>query len=213
MLPTAQSGRQFLAGAALIALTAAAGFSVRGKAAPYVPDAPAYRQKGPKDAPIVIAEYSDFQCPACKAAVEPLHTIQKLFPGKIRVIFKHFPWDFHPWAKDAAIAAECAGKEDAFWAFHDLLYNKQWIWAQEKEHKEIVNIFSSFAMGAGLNEEKFRKCLKDPAIAQSVEAEFSEAKNNFVGSTPTFLINGKRFVGALQLRTLGLNHIENELKK
>lgn len=197
----------------MAALTVCAGLAVRGKASPYIPDAPDYRQKGPADAPVVIAEYSDFQCPACQAAVEPLKQLQVLFPGKIRVVFKHFPWDFHPWARDAAIAADCAGINGAFWEFHDNLFGKQWIWVREKERKEVLNIFASFASASGIPENKFRECLKDPEIGERIDAEHKEAKDNWVGSTPTFLINGRRFVGSLQLRTLGHNHIENELKK
>ncbi len=212
MLPTTESGRRFFAGAALLALTATLCFGVRGKAAPYIPDAPAYRQKGPASAPVVIAEYSDFQCPACQAASVPLKRILKLFPGKIRLVFKHFPWDFHDWARDAAIASECAGREGDFWTFHDNLFASR-SWVQAKSKKDIRTAMLAFARDLKLNEGSFTACLDDPKVGAVIDQELQDAKKHWIGSTPTFLINGRRFVGALQLRTQGLNHIEDILKK
>ncbi|MFH2204321.1 MAG: thioredoxin domain-containing protein [Elusimicrobiota bacterium] len=213
MLPTTKSGRRLFAGAALLAATAALACAVRGKSTPYVPDAPAYRQKGPADAAVIIAEYSDFQCPACRVAAPTVGKFaQILFPGKVRIIFKHFPWDFHDWARDAAIAAECAGKGGDFWGFHDRLFARQHQWTVKTKKDEVRGVFFTFAKELKLDEAAFAACLDTPAVGEAVDAEFKEAKKRWVGSTPTFIINGRRFVGDLQLRTHGLNHIENILK-
>ena len=61
----------------------------------------------------------------CLGAVEPLRRIRKLYPGKVRIIFKHHPWKFHRWARLAAIGSECAGRQGLFWKYHDLLFTEQ----------------------------------------------------------------------------------------
>lgn len=213
MPPKSRADRKLFAGASLLALTLALGLGVRGKAAPYTPEAPSYRVKGPADAPILISEFSDFQCPACATAVGPLKKIQILFPGKIRVTYKHFPWGFHEWAKDAAVAAECAGKQGNFWDFHDRLYNSQGQWASLKEKAQVREIFLKYAEDLSLEKSAFSACNDDPGVLASVMADLTEGKSHWVGSTPTFFINGRRFVGSLQLRTRGLNHIERILEQ
>ncbi len=213
MPPESRASRRLFAGASLIVATLVLGLGVRGKAAPYTPEAPSYRMKGPADAPIVISEFSDFQCPACAAAVGPLKKIQILFPGKVRVVYKHFPWDFHKWSKDAAVAAECAGKQGNFWDFHDRLYNSQGQWASMKEREQVRKLFLIYGEGLSLDGTAFSACIDDPGVLASVMEDLTEAKSHWVGSTPTFFINGRRFAGSLQLRTRGLNHIERILKQ
>lgn len=213
MLPESRSSRRFFVGAALILVSAAASLGLRGFAKPYVPDAPDYRQKGPADAPVVIVEFSDFQCAACRHAVEPLKRIQSMFPGKIRVVFKHYPWDFHRWAIPAAVAAECAGRQGAFWKFHDRIFSQQQVWAPLKDAVEFEKKVLSYAKDSGVNIPKFEECVANPNAAKTITKDLEEAKKHWVKSTPTFFINGRRFVGALQLRTHGLNRIEDILKK
>jgi protein-disulfide isomerase len=210
-----RSQRTFATVLAVIALTGASWMIARKTAAVVLPQAPAYRQKGPTDAKVVIWEYSDFQCPACRAGVAPLKQIEKMFAGKIRVIFKHYPLRMHVWARGAAAAAECAGQQGKFWDFHDLLFAEQPIWSQHdyKEVEKVKSKFKEYGKTVGLDVTALDACMNDAATAQTVTAEILDAQNAWINSTPTFFINGRRFVGAGQLRTLGLNHIENELAK
>src|SRR5262249_44354520 len=72
-----------------------------------------------KTAPIEIVEYGDFQCPYC-ATVEPtLSRVLHANQGRVRLTFRHFPLDFHRQARPAALAAECAREQGAFWEMHD----------------------------------------------------------------------------------------------
>lgn len=175
--------------------------------------APAYRQKGPADAPVVIAEFSDFECPACKAAEEPIHQALALYGNQVRFIFKDFPLErIHPWAKTAAIAAECAGKQGRFWPYHDLLYENQETWSVNP-NVAPESYLSKYAKQVGLDMTSFESCRKDPAIEASIESERKEGDSRWVGATPTFFINEKRFVGAMQFSTLGTFWIDKILKK
>ena len=210
MLPETRSSRRVFAGASLLAAVLAAVLTCRGSSAPYAPQSPPYRQKGPPGAPVLIAEFSDFECPACAAAAEPLKLLMTIYPSKIRVAFKHRPWPFHKHAKEAAVAAECAGRSGKFWEYHDELYSRrlEWIDAETAE-----DIFLRYAKDLGLNQDSFKSCLRSPEAVAGVDADLKEGGQHWINSTPTFFINGTRLVGAQQLRTLGRNRIEDLLKK
>ncbi|MBI5244478.1 MAG: thioredoxin domain-containing protein [Elusimicrobia bacterium] len=210
MLPQTRTSRALFSGAALFLLSASLTAWLRLSAKPYTPQAPGYRIEGPSGAPMLLAEFSDFQCGGCRMAAEPLRQLKGLFPGKIRFLFKHFPWDFHPNARAAAIAAECAGRGGKFWVYHDMLFSRQQEWGEAKKPAEA---FARFAKEAGVEAAPFASCLEDPAAAAAVDADVKEAKDIWVRATPTFFINGRRFVGVRQLRGNGFNLIERTLKK
>ncbi len=205
--------RSLIAGFGILLVTASIGFAGRQLTPPFQPEVPSYRSKGPADAPITITEFSDFQCPACQTVVGPLQQIQKLYPGKIRIAFSHMPWDFHRWAANAAVAADCAGKQDKFWELHDILFAKQRAWALATDVETNKADIKKFAESIELNMDDWNACINDPASAKAVADELKRNRDAWVKSTPTLVINGKRFIGSQQLRTLGLNHIENELAK
>ena len=212
MLQT-RSARSLAAALLVLGGTAALALTAKVATPAWSPDAPAYRRKGPSDAQVVIAKFSDFQCPACGVAEPPLKSIVDLFPGKIAVVFKHRYWDFHQNALPAALAAECAGKSGKFWELHDALFANQPTWSVLESTAAARELVLGYGKAVGLDPAALAACMADPATEKTVAADLKEAESNWVRSTPTFLINGKRFVGANQLRTLGLNHVENELKK
>src|SRR5262249_9057963 len=84
--------------------------------------------KGPENAKVTIVEYSDFQCPFCKRGYDTVETqILKEYDGKVKFYFKNYPLPFHPWAKPAAIAAECAKEQKgaAFWQIYKSFFENQ----------------------------------------------------------------------------------------
>ena len=224
MLPRTVLARRLWAAAAVLLASAVSVKAVRGSQKPYTPDAPSYRQQGRPDAAIVIVEFSDLQCPACRFAVGPVKDLLKLYGQDTRLIFKHYPLSQHRLAWPAAVAAECAGRQGKFWEFHDLAYDKQLQWApppplgapealkpvspDEPYKKE----FDSYAKGLGLDMAAFASCLKDPSISSLIEKDRKDAEDRWVLSTPTFFINGKRFVGAGQLSEKGVPWIDKLLK-
>lgn len=197
--------------AALVLAAGAGSFLVaRGRVKPYSPAAPAYRALGPADAKVTIVEFSDFECPACRVAEPPMRGILKLFDGKVRLVFKHFPLErMHRHARAAAIASECAGRQGKFWEFHHDLYDRQSEWPSEKFEERMA----VYAKNAKLDLAAWSACRADPSADAAVTADVKDGENAWVGSTPTFFINGKRFVGALQLSERGTPWIEKELKK
>src|SRR3712207_4961610 len=82
--------------------------------------------RGPKDAPVTLVQYGDYECPYCGRAHPVLKELQERADERVRFIFRHFPLDsVHPRARRAAQAAEAAAAQGCFWKMHDLLYESQ----------------------------------------------------------------------------------------
>lgn len=201
--------RRLAATATLVLLSVGSVRALRGSYRPYSPQAPEARQHGPADAPAVLAVFSDFQCPGCAAGVEAVKKLEELYPGQLRVVYKHHPWWFHPHAREAAILAECAGKQDKFWEIHDRLFERQEEWGKADKPGPLL---SKYAGEAKLDAAALEACRKDPSTASAVDADLKEAGDHWVGSTPTFFLNGRRLVGLKQLRTAGVDELERLAK-
>ncbi len=202
--------RTILSTALVFAACAGSYLVARGHRKPFSAEAPAYRKLGPADSKVTVVEFSDFQCPACRVAEPPMRALLKLYDGKVKLVFKHFPLErMHQYARPGAIAAECAGKQGKFWEYHHELYDHQDDWTGDKSEE----LFSAYAKKLKLDDAAWRACRKDPAVDAAVSADYADGLNAWVSSTPTFFINGKRFVGALQLSERGTPFVDKELKK
>jgi len=154
--------------------------------------------KGPRDAAITIVEFSDFQCPHCAEAFPDLRKLVRS-RSDVRLVFRHYPLDsscntslpapLHPNACLAAMAAECAGNQDRFWEYHDVLF-------ENHEHLERESLFR-YARELGLDLATFRTCLDDPATRARVGQDVDVGNRVGVNSTPTIFINGRTVAGKL----------------
>ncbi|KKS38311.1 MAG: hypothetical protein A3G49_06180 [Candidatus Sungbacteria bacterium RIFCSPLOWO2_12_FULL_41_11] len=143
--------------------------------------------KGAKDAQVVLVEYSDFQCPACKAYYPFLKKLNADFEGKIKFIYRHFPLPQHKNAKIAALVTEAAGKQGKFWEMHDLIFENQDKWSGENNAGEI---FAQYAHFLGLDTEKLGQDLNSSEVKEKVENDLQSGIQSKVNSTPTFFLNG-----------------------
>ncbi len=173
--------------------------------------APAFRVKGaPAPAKITVVEFSDFECPACRAAEEPIANFLKAYPDA-RFVFKNFPLErIHPWALPAAEVAECAGRQGKFWPVHDSFYKHQPEWAQSPTPEQDLQ---KLAESHGVDAKQLQSCLQDPATKAAIESDVQEGRNRWVYSTPTFFVNGKRFIGGQQLAEMAPLWLDKHLKK
>jgi protein-disulfide isomerase len=159
--------------------------------------------KGPATAPITIIEFSDFQCPYCsrgRMVAEELYALEK-FRGKIKIVFKNFPLEFHQQAMPAAIAALAANKQGKFWEFHDELFKNQGKLNGIKEGDTQASeaYMVEIAQKLGLNINKFKDDLKSPEIQTQIKADQADAGKAGVRGTPFFLVNGVAVKGALPI--------------
>ena len=144
---------------------------------------------GPKDAPVAIVEFSDFQCPFCKSVIATLKQLMAEYKGKVKLVFRDFPLaDIHPLAPKAHEAARCAAEQGKFWEYHDLLFER----APSLAPAEL----KQYAGELKLDGATFAKCLDSGKYRQAVAGDVAEGARLGASGTPTFLINGRIVVGA-----------------
>jgi protein-disulfide isomerase len=164
-------------------------------------DDPVY---GPPTAEITIIEFSDFECPYCrKWHNEIWPRLKDAYPDQIRLVYRDFPLtNIHPNATPAASAANCAGDQDRYWDFNDLLYSGR---------LSLNNTgYQVYAEELNLDLEAFKECLESGRHNSEVMADFEYAANLGVSSTPTFFVNGIPIVGAQPFETFS-SLIDKEL--
>ena len=201
--------RQLSAWALVVALSVGSVLLRRGTQRPFSPSAPDFRRRGPADAKVLIVEFSDFQCPACRIAERPLRQLLALYDGRARFVFKHYPLRMHDWAKAGAYAAECAGRQGRFWEYHDRLYDKQDDWTNDKADE----VLTGYARDLKLDLGAWQACRSDPATQAVIAGDMKDGDNAWITATPTFFVDGRRFVGGLQLSERAPAFIDQELKK
>ncbi|MGD8627431.1 MAG: thioredoxin domain-containing protein [Anaerolineae bacterium] len=178
----------------------AGNYPVEGRAVVESPigAAPVAGEKGDPDAPVTIVEYTDYQCGYCaRHALQTVPQIQEIYidTGKVRYVVKDFPLSFHANARPAAVAARCAGAQDAYWQMHDHLFEKQTQWAG-LDGAKLLETFASYADVLGLDVATFKACLSSGEFDEVIAANLDEGQQAGVQGTPSFLINGRLMVGA-----------------
>lgn len=145
--------------------------------------------KGGQNAPVVVEEFYDFQCPTC-ASVHPLLTsLTATYGNRVKVISRHFPLtQIHKNAYDAAVAAEAAGLQGKFWDMQNLIFQNQQRWATAPNARAL---FESYAGILGLDIEKFKDDMSGMAAKQRVDADIARGRSLAISGTPTIYVNGK----------------------
>lgn len=137
---------------------------------------------------VVLIEYGDFQCPACKAYYPIIKDVKEKYKEQITVQFRHFPLEsIHPNARAAHRAAEAAGKQNKFWEMHDLLYENQDAWASLSDP---AGIFEDYATRLSLNIDQFKSEAASSDVNSIINADISEGQKIKATSTPTFVLDG-----------------------
>jgi protein-disulfide isomerase len=150
--------------------------------------------QGPANAPVTIVEFADFECPFCAQAFSVIETlVNTTYKGKVRVIFKAYPLNAHPWAMKAAEAAECARMQnpDAFWDFARYFYTNQ----GSINTKNIQDNVDKLAKSQKLDEPSLKACMDSPQTEVRIKQDQNDGNSIRVSSTPTFFVNGIPVVG------------------
>jgi protein-disulfide isomerase len=144
--------------------------------------------RGPKDSSVLIVEFGDLQCPACKAAQPAIEALVAAEPNA-RFVFQNFPLEMHNWAFKGATYADCVGKasSDAFWKFVSKTYETQSdITAANADEK-----LTALANDAGVKGTEIADCANTPVTKAHVDASLALGKSVNVTGTPTLFVNGR----------------------
>ncbi|WP_230467555.1 DsbA family protein [Lujinxingia vulgaris] len=189
--------------AALVAILLAVGCAAT-PATTETPAAPAWQQselvplgesprQGNPHAPVVIVEFSSLQCPYSARARQTIVELLEAYPQEVQLVYKHLPLPFQQESRPAALAAEAAGEQGAFWPMVDSLYASQRTMGEigaEAAGKEL-------AARIGLDEQRYAAALANQiALDARIQRDVELAGELGIQGTPTFVINGEPVRGA-----------------
>jgi protein-disulfide isomerase len=147
---------------------------------------------GSKSQKIVLAEFSDFQCPYCSRAHATINQFMALHEDKVTLVYKHFPLvEIHNEAQGAAQASWAAQQQGKFWEYHDRLFEQQKQLGEE--------FYVSVAKDLKLDLAKFNQDRNSASAKQAIAKDIELGKSLGINGTPSFVMNGLTFSGALDL--------------
>ncbi len=200
----------YAAGGVVLAILAGIGliFLARGSSYDLTVEDPVI---GPADAPVVIEEFADFQCPACKQAATAVKEILEMYPTQVKVVYKDFPIPGHQHARLVAAGALCAAQQGKFEAMYDKLFERQAEWSA-MPREQVDALLVALASEEGMNIDEFNTCRASRTVRSEVDDDATEGIERTVNSTPTFFINGEKQVGVLTVFQF-IQRINAELEK
>ncbi len=179
---------------------------------------------GSENAPVVLIEYGDYQCPFCTKwweEVKPFVVKEYINTGKVKMVYKDLVF-LGPESFSAALAARCAAEQNSFWTYHDALYE-----VERDEDLKDDNVFNGSAENSGnlkrelfielakklnLDESKFISCFDSQKYKNLIEKEIEEAKQVLERTaTPSFFINNRLIQGFLPFEGFR-RYLDEELK-
>lgn len=160
--------------------------------------------QGPKDAPIVLIEFSDFQCPFCKRTRGTIGQLMSTYADKIHYVFRDFPLSFHQDAPLAHQAANCAGDQGKYWEYNKGLWDRQ----PNLKRDTLLDLAKTLA----LNADEFTKCIDSGKYKDEIQKDIADGADAGVSGTPAYFING-RFLSGAQPYDAFKEIIDEELAK
>ncbi len=153
---------------------------------------------GLASAPVKVIEFSDFQCPFCRAFwSNALPSIKKDYidTGKVQFVYRDFPLSFHPASVVSALATDCANEQGKYWEMNNKIFSEQ-----EKQGTGTITYgvseLKKWAKDIGLNVSQFNQCLDSQKYKSEVDKDTADGTKAGVSGTPTLYINGQQIVGA-----------------
>ena len=156
---------------------------------------------GDAKAPVTVVEFSDYECPSCAVfatQTEPLFRTEFVETGKVRFAYRDFPLPFHAGAEPAAVAAACANDQGRYDAMKAVVFRAQSAWSSlsgDALSKALVD----YAGQVGLDAGALEGCLKANTHVAAVRADRDRGNALGIKATPSFIVNGWLFEGALPI--------------
>lgn len=150
---------------------------------------------GPEDAPVTLVEFADYQCSHCaRFASLPGPALKRDYvqSGQVRMLLYDFPLSRQTNAIPAALAARCAGEQDAYWEMHRLLFSNQADWARDQSPEDK---FADYADRVGLDRGQFDQCYSEREYIEEIMASRAYGTTLGVSGTPAIYVNGEKTEG------------------
>jgi protein-disulfide isomerase len=154
--------------------------------------------------PVTIVEFSDFECPFCGRTYPVLKKIEERYKEKVRLVYRQFPLQNHPFAQKAAEASLCANDQQRFWEMHDSMFADQ-------ENLDVPSL-KKRAADLKLNSAAFDTCLDSGKYVAAIRKDIQEGARAGVTGTPALFVNGRYFSGAMTYEELA-RVIDDELRR
>ena len=148
--------------------------------------------QGNTQSPVVLVEYLDFECPACRANHPLVKELLEQHADRLAVVTRHFPLPFHRNGQTAAWAFEAAVKQKKGAEMADLIFSNQDLWAGKAANAAL---FYPYAESLGLNMEQFQQDIFSQEVKDKVNRHSLDGRGIGVQATPTFYLNGQRIQG------------------
>lgn len=144
---------------------------------------------GAPDAQVTIITFIDFECPFCRRAYATFEQVREKYGPIVRIVFKHYPLEvIHPSSGTAAVAAQCAHEQNAFWSYYQQVFENQQL---------TDGALTSYASTLGLSMNRFTACREQGVAKRTVEQDLTDGVKIGVRGTPTYIINGTLYEGIL----------------
>ncbi len=147
--------------------------------------------RGPEDAPVVLVEFADFECPFCQKLAPDLDALWQKRKDKVRFVYKFMPLAMHPHSEIAARAAIAAEAQGKFWEMDRMLFSH----GQRLEPPDL----ETYAKEIGLDVDRFHSDMQSPATKARIDADRKLADDLRVHGTPTIFIDGREYDSKVDL--------------
>lgn len=163
--------------------------------------------RGNAKAKVTLVEFSDYQCPYCARASKAVDEMLAANGKDVRYVVLPFPLDsIHPWARNAAVAAQCAQqqKAEAFWTLNDAFYAQQAAFNKDNTLAKSRELLAN----AKIDLKRWDACVGDPnskdyaSALAAVDAGVAIGRAVGVNATPSFFVNGRKFAGVPSAQAL-----------
>lgn len=149
--------------------------------------------KGSADAPVLIFEYADYQCPGCASINPRVNKLVEELDGKLAIVYRNYLLSYHQNGTAAASAAEAAGLQGYWKPYADKLFSEQseWEYASASERTDLFNkYFTEVTAGKG-DLDQFNKDIASEEVSKKISFDMGVGKRVDVSGTPAFFIDGQ----------------------
>jgi len=162
---------------------------------------------GPKNAKVVIVQFSDFSCPFCRDSHESLKNIREKYGNKVKIVYRDYP--LHSNSIFLSLSARCAGEQGKFWQMHDVFFENHERFSSSSQ-AELELVMPEIATLLGINSVQFNSCLNNQRHFSQIEQDYQDGNFLALEGTPVWFINNNRLIGFIakeNLESLVLDYI------